>query len=110
MAFKPGKYYVNSPIRLSISFLEDDGDDVDPTTITLKTRSPAGVEASYVYQTDDEVQRVSAGHYTGDVTPDESGRWRYRWESTGTGKTIAQEGVFLVQASVFYDDADIGYA
>ena len=110
MALRPGKYYVNTTLRITIDFIDDDGDDVDPTTVTFKTRSPAAVEATYVYGTDDEMQRLSAGHYSADIVPDESGRWQYRWESTGTGKAITKEGTFSIQASTFYDDADIGYA
>lgn len=105
MAFKPGKYHVNSPIRLSITFEEDDGDDIDPTgSVILKTRSPSGTETTYTYGTDDEIQRVATGQYTGDFTPDESGRWFFRWETTGVATTFATEGDVLVQASAFYDD------
>lgn len=103
MAFRPGKHYVNSPIRLTINFQTDEGVDTDPSTVTLKLRSPCGIETSYVYLTDDEVQQTDAGDYTCDVTPDEAGRWQYRWETTGTGTTIAEEGDFLVQYSAFYD-------
>ena len=110
MAFKPGKYYVNTTMRLTASFTEDDGDYVDPATVTFKTRSPASVEATYVYGTDDEVQRLSAGRYVADIVPDESGRWHYLWVTTGAGTAIVMEGTFLIQASVFVDDADIGYA
>ena len=110
MAFTPGKYYVNTVVRLTVNFEEDDGDDVDPTTVTFKTMSPSWVETSYVYGTDDEVQKASVGNYTADVTPDEAGRWRFRWETTGTGTTIAVEGDFLVQYSAFYDDVFSDYA
>ena len=55
------------------------------------------------------MQRLSAGHYSADIVPDESGRWHYRWETTGTGKAITLEGSFLVQRSVFYDTAFTDY-
>jgi len=109
MAFKPGRYYVNSPLRLTINFQDDSGDDTDPSTITLRLISPAGVETSYVYLTDDEVQQTDAGDYTCDVTPDEPGRWRFRWETTGDGTTVASEGDFLVQDSAFYDTSYVDY-
>lgn len=110
MAMTPGKNYVNSPLRLTINLQNAEGTDTDPTTLTLKLRSPTNVESSYVYLTDDEIQRTDAGDYTADITPDEAGRWHYRWETTGTGTTIADEGDFLVQYSRFYDDWDTDYA
>lgn len=110
MPLRPGKYYVNTTMRIEAIFTEDDGDYVDPTTVTFKTMSPTLVEATYVYGTDDEMQRLSAGRYAADIVPDESGRWRYRWITTGTGKAITLEGDFLIQSSVFVDDNDVGYA
>ena len=109
MALTPGKYYVNTSMRLTMAFEDEDGNDVDPSTVTFKTCSPSGVEASYVYTTDDELLRASEGHYTVDIAPDEAGRWFFRWETTGTGTTIAIEGDFLVQDSPFYQDI-VGYA
>jgi hypothetical protein len=105
----PGRNYVNSPIQVSINLQNNSDVDVDPETVTFKTRSPCGTEASYVYGTDDEVTKSSVGDYDAVFTPDEAGRWFYRWEATGTGTTIATEGNFLVQHSEFYDN-DVGYA
>ena len=110
MAIRPGKYYVDTTMRIEATFTEDDGDLVDPTTVTFKTMSPTRVETTYVYGTDDEMQRLSAGRYSADIVPDESGRWHYRWITTGTGKAIVMEGDFLVQYSVFVDENDVGYA
>jgi hypothetical protein len=95
----PGKTYIGRPVRIPVNFQVDDV-DVDPDEVTLKTRSPCGTETSYVYS-DAEVTRSSAGDYYVDVTPNEAGRWWYRWESTGTGTTDAFEGDFIVQASPF---------
>lgn len=104
MAFRPGKHYVNSPLRLSINFQNDSGVDTDPTTVALDLRAPSGAETSYVYLTDDELQQTDAGDYTCDVTPDEAGRWFYRWRTTGTGTQLREFGDFLVQYSPFDDD------
>lgn len=105
MALSPGKHYINSPLRLSINLQDAEGDDTDPSTIALDLRSPCGVETSYVYLTDSELQQTNAGDYTCDVTPDEAGRWHYRWRTTGTGTTIRKIGNFLVQTSPFDDDS-----
>lgn len=98
----PGKVFVNRPIRLKANF-SIDGEDTDPTDVTLRLMSPSRVETSYTYS-DEDVERSSAGDFYCDVTPDEAGRWFYRWQSTGTGTTDAFEGDFLVQDSQFYQD------
>lgn len=97
----PGKIYVNTGLRLTEIFRDLDGDLVDPSTVTFKTFSPCCVQHSYVYGTDSEVIRVSAGKYAADIQPDEVGRWRWRWETTGTGTLFAVEGDFLIQDSPF---------
>lgn len=100
MAIAPGKIYVNRPVRIKANF-QIDGTDTDPTDVTFQTLSPSRVEASYAYS-DDEVYRSGVGNYYIDVTPDEAGRWFFRWSSTGTGTIDVQEGDFLVKDSQFY--------
>ena len=107
---EPGRTYINSEKRIRVRFTDEDGDAVNPTTVTIRTMDPTGAEETYVYGTDSEVQRESTGNYLADITPDSAGRWYYRWQTTGTGTTTAMEGSFLVQDSIFYQDTDIGYA
>ena len=106
----PGKYYINTVMRLTVNFQNDSAADVDPTTVTFKTMSPSGTETSYVYLTDSEIQKESVGDYYADITPDEAGRWFFRWVTTGTGTTIAIEGDFLVQDSAFFQNDARGYS
>ena len=110
MALRPGENYINSPVRLYVNFQTSAGIDTDPATVTLKLRAPCGIETSYVFLTDAALQQTDAGDYTCDVTPDEAGRWFYRWETTGTGTTAVKEGTFTVQNSVFYDTWNTDYA
>ncbi len=98
----PGKTYVNDTITININFQNDAGTDVDPTTVTFKTRSPCGVETSYVYGTDAEITKSSVGDYTATIIPTEPGRWYFRWVSTGTGTARIVAGNFLVQDSPFF--------
>lgn len=105
----PGRNAVNSPVRLSVNFQDEDRVDQDPSTVTLKILSPEGVPTSYVYGVDAAVIKTSVGDYYADVTPNTSGRWRYRWETTGTNKTIAIESDFVVQRSSFYEDLEDAY-
>lgn len=106
----PGKNYYGSPMRIETCFEDSTGTLVDPTTVTFKTISPSGVRATYVYLTNTELGRSSEGIYYCDFTPSESGRWHYRWESTGTGLAVADEDSFLVQYSPFYDGRETAYS
>jgi len=104
----PGRYYPGSPIRLTISFTDENDAGVDPTTVTFKTYSPEGRTQTYVYGTDSEVGKSSVGNYYADVTPDEFGEWLYRWQTTGATTTYAEEGRFNVNYSSFYDATTLG--
>lgn len=100
----PARHAVNTTVPIAVNFQDLNGTDVDPTTVTFKLYSPSGTTTTYVYGTDAELVRLNTGDYYADVVPDESGRWFYRWSSTGTGTAIAREGSFIVEASVFFDD------
>lgn len=99
----PGKNYIGTELRLRIEFVDDNGAYVDPTTVAFETISPRAARVEYEFGTDSEIQKVSTGIYTADVTPDAAGRWHYRWATTGTGTAAAKEGDFLVQDSAFFD-------
>lgn len=102
----PGKIYVGRKVRLEINLSVDDV-DTDPDTLELTVRSPCGTETTYEYDSEDEdtvVVKTSAGDYYCDVTPDEPGRWWWRWVSTGTTTADASEGNFIVQDAPFHDD------
>lgn len=99
----PGRKAVNSPVRIAANFQDDTRVDIDPDTVTVKIYSPQGTITSYVYGTDAEVIKASTGDYYIDYTPNESGQWFYRWETTGTNEAIAVEGYFRVQYSPFYE-------
>ena len=106
---EPGKIYINTELRLRASFQDSTGSPVDPDTVKFLTRSPYGRTVTYVYGTDAQVQRASTGIYTADFTPEEAGRWHYRWETTGTGTKIALEGDFIVQKSAFFNSPPLDY-
>lgn len=97
----PGKNYPGSAVRVAINLEDETDTDTDPATIKFTYRSPLGVETTYTYGTDAALVKDSTGDYHVDVVPDIGGRWRYRWLTSGTNKTIALEGSFLVQTSRF---------
>ena len=98
---RPGKIYVGSVYRLTINLHNTDCTDLDPAGLTLKTRDPDGVEKTYTYGVGPLLVRLNEGDYKIDLTPNRSGRWHFRWESTGEGTSLVEEGSFLVQRSAF---------
>jgi hypothetical protein len=105
----PGRKYINSPVRIAANLQDEDGTDIDPTTVVFRIMSPSWNETTYTYGTDAQLVKVNTGDYYVDFTPDEAGRWAYRWQTTGTNKTIAFEGEFRVMASDFYEYSPDGY-
>ena len=105
---RPGTNYVGSVFRLTINLHTSDCTDTDPAGLTLKTHDPYGAEKTYTLGVDADFYRLDEGDYYIDIKPDKSGRWHFRWESTGTGTSLVEEGTFLVQRSAF-EDADPSY-
>lgn len=101
----PGRIYCGSTLRIPVNYTDGSGTDIDPTAVTFKLYSPDYQTTTYVYGTDAEVVKDATGNYYIDVSPTVAGRWHYRWDSTGTNKASGVEGSFVVQASVFYNDA-----
>lgn len=104
----PGRIYVGDTKRIAINFQDDDGNDVDPDALTFKLLSPSGELTTAVYGTDAAVVRLSTGDYHVDVVPDESGRWHWRWVSTGANAATATEGTLVVQWSEIEEGAGSG--
>lgn len=109
MPLIPGRLSVNTSVRLAANFTDENDADLDPDTVKFKLLRPDGVEAEYLYATDTEVVRIDTGDYYVDVVPDISGRYFYRWETTGTNKTIALQGNFVVQADPWAEGRGSAY-
>lgn len=105
----PGRKAVNSPVRIAANFQDEDRADIDPTTVSVKFMSPGGETTTYVYGTDAELVKINTGDYYIEYTPDASGRWYYRWITTGTNKAIAFEGSFVVSYSPFEEGVADAY-
>ncbi len=81
-----GIFPIGNVIRSDNTFRDSNGDLADPTTVSLKFESPAGVITTYVFGTDAELTKVSTGVYRVDISASESGFYHLRWLSTGTGE------------------------
>ena len=105
----PGRKYVDGLVRIAANFQDEDRLDVDPDTVVFKVMSPSGSITTYTYGDDVEVVKVNVGDYYVEYSPNASGRWYYRWQTTGTGTTTAVEGSFIVVRSPFVDDVSDAY-
>jgi hypothetical protein len=93
-------YTIGQVVRLRANFQNATPTDVDPGTIQLKVKDPLGSVSTYVYGTDAEVIKDSAGNYHCDVEPAAQGVWKYRWEGLNSNKA-AKENSFAVEESSF---------
>jgi hypothetical protein len=97
-------------IPVSATFKNAAGAATDPTTITFRLQKPNGTVTAYVYPTDAQLVRDSAGVYHVDValaaadlptslsfTP----LWYYRFEGTGA-VAATEDGVLLADLSPFF--------
>ena len=103
----PGRKYVGATVTLAIQYNDTNGDDVDPDTVTFETYSPQGITTTYVYGTNAELVRRDTGDYYVDFVPDESGRWHYRWTSTGTLLASRVVGDFVVMSDPWTETSSL---
>jgi hypothetical protein len=68
----------------------------DPAVIKARVKIPAGTYTEYTYGTDAALIRDGVGQYHLDQSTDTSGRWAYRFFSTGAGQA-AHDRVFIVK-------------
>jgi len=84
-------------ITTNPGFKNSSGVLTDPTTVTLRWRDPHGVETVWVYGTDPEITRTSAGIYASEILGDITGTYVFRWEGDGS-VTAADEDSFIVES------------
>lgn len=92
-------YLQGQLIRLFASFSLD-GALTDPTTVTVKYKTPTGTSTTLVYPTDFAVVKDGVGNYHLDLNLNAGGTWYFRWEATGTIIGAAQETFTVAAASV----------
>jgi hypothetical protein len=93
------QYVVGAEVRVSATYTVA-GVLTDPTTVTVRIKTPGGTKTTYVYGQDGEVVRDSTGAYHLDVTASVAGYWHYRFEGTGVAAG-AKESKFNVNSSAF---------
>ena len=97
----PKKYELGDLVRVVGSFSNSTtGAAADPDVVFFSYRNPAGVTVELTYGVNVAVVRDGIGVYHSDVNANASGRWHWRWHSTGLGQA-ADEGEFYVKPSPF---------
>lgn len=81
-------------------FTDADGDYQDPDNVYFQIKTPSGVTTSYHFGEDEEVNKISTGRYSIELSVNASGYWKYRWYSTGVGQA-AEENSIYVEPSEF---------
>lgn len=78
-------YQTGDTARITGTFRDEDGNLVNPSTVTFTYRDPAGTETQLVYGDDSaRVVRPSTGTFYVDVDLDAVGRWAWSWDADGT--------------------------
>ena len=91
-------YNIGDLLRLKATFTSITGTNVDPTSITLKVKNPAGAVSTYTYPT--HITKDSTGVYFYNYAVAASGTHYYNWAGTGAFQA-ADENSFTVVSTVF---------
>ncbi len=91
-------YDVDEVVRLQTTIRNSAGALADPTTVSLEVRPPGSTVTTYTYA-GGQITKASTGVYFYDLTLNESGRWYYRWLSTGT-PAVVEEDELIVDRSL----------
>lgn len=92
------QYQRGDLVRGTALFTNAAGAATDPTTITATRTNPAGSATAYVYGTDVELVRDSAGAYHLDATCDLAGLWVEVWAGTGAVQQTAFDSWYVADA------------
>ena len=96
-----GGYLEGSTVRVQVTFVVG-GVNTDPTTVTLKVKSPAGVTTTYTYALS-QVSKSATGVNSKDLGPsiiDAPGAWGYRWIGTGTAAGVAETSITILASQI----------
>lgn len=94
------QYTSGDVVRVTATFTDLAGTETDPSTVTVLYEDPSGNVTSKVYGVDGEVVKSATGIYYIDITTDEGGVWKYRFEGTGTVPQAHQSFFEVIAASV----------
>jgi hypothetical protein len=91
--------------RVKIEFLDAAGAGVDPDNLLFKFKDVEGEETVYIYATDAEVVRDSAGHFHVDVPIDTTrtkGKVYCRYEARDAGSVVLAAAECILEVKSDY--------
>lgn len=89
-------FELNDSVRAATVFKNTSGTAVDPANVFFKFKTPGRVETIYQYGVDVELVKDSTGNYHVDIDANETGIWKWKFYSTGSGQA-ADAGRFTIQ-------------
>lgn len=89
-------FIVGDMARLGLDVSDVSGALADPSSISLRVRSPVGVVTTLT----GELVKDAVGKYHFDLALDENGYYQYQWVCTGQNRGVT-EGGFLVAPKSF---------
>lgn len=93
-------YSIGDLVRCEGALTTAAGAPVDPATVTVTVKAPDGDTTNYVYESGPYPVREAQGKYYVEVTPDQAGWWRYRFQSTGSGQAAQEHGFWVKPSAV----------
>ena len=92
-------YLAGDLIRVSVTF-ETDGLPVDPTTVLLKYKNPAGTITTWTFGVNNQVVKDKVGAYRADIDANAGGTWNFRWEGTGASQGVGQDNFVVITPNI----------
>jgi hypothetical protein len=86
-------------VRISARLTTIAGQLVDPTTLTLTIKNPAGASVTYTYGVGPEIKREGLGKFYADYGALTPGIYKYKWSSTGAILATASGQFDVVKSS-----------
>ena len=85
---------VGTIVNVRVAFTNPDDLDapIDPSTVSLSMKTPAGVTTAYEYLTDIEVEQESVGNYLFLLTLGEEGTYRWTWTGSTPRRAVVIRG------------------
>lgn len=90
-------YDIGDMVEMQSNFTDKSGNPLDPTTITLRIKTPNGKVQVFTYALS-QLTKISVGGYAYDFTTTMAGIHKYRFEGTGAC-VAAEETEFSVNKS-----------
>lgn len=92
-------YDVGDQVKLTATFTNASAVAADPTAVTVKTKTPAGVTTTYTYGVDNEVVKSATGIYYILLTLATAGLWYVRFAGTGAIVAAAETSIDVMESN-----------